>query len=79
MIYDNVIMRTIIDLPPRQVAALSRFCKSLGISRAEAIRKALAQFLEGKEEGREKAFGAWKKSRLNATEFVRGIREEWEP
>ncbi len=37
MIYDDVIMRIIIELPEDQVNALAELCKSEGISRAEAI------------------------------------------
>lgn len=79
MIYDAVIMRTIVDLPPDQVTALAKLCKSLGISRAEAVRRALAQLLERREnENREKAFGAWKKKKVNPAGFIREIRDEWD-
>lgn len=78
LIYDNVIMRTIVDLPPDQVTALAEFCQSFGISRAEAVRRALAKMLEGRRDaGREKAFGAWKRKKLRSTDYVRRIRDEW--
>ena len=79
MIYDAVIMRTIVDLPPEQIAALSDLCGSLGISRAEAVRRALAQMLEQQtDDKRDKAFGAWKHKQLNPSDFVRELREEWD-
>jgi metal-responsive CopG/Arc/MetJ family transcriptional regulator len=75
---DNVIMRTIVDLPSEQVAVLGKYCRSSGISRAEAVRRAVAQFLEVHgERNRAEAFGAWKKSVGDATTLVRRIREEW--
>ena len=79
MIYDNVIMRTIVDLPSEQVAALSDFCKNLGISRAEAVRQALARMLEeANNDHFQKAFGAWKDQPIDAMDYVDRIREEWD-
>lgn len=51
--------RTIIDLPPAQMRDLDAMCASLGISRAEAIRRAVQAFLlkSGAEESR--GFGLW--------------------
>jgi len=79
MIYNNVIMRTIVDLPDDQVSALREICKAQGISRAEAVRRAVAEML-GKEKssGREEAFGAWTRDRGDSVEFVRQIRKEWD-
>ena len=45
MIYDDVIMRTIIDLPEEQVRGLAALCEAQGISRAEAVRRAVARLL----------------------------------
>lgn len=79
MIYDDVIMRTIIDLPSEQMSELEKFCKSQGISRAEAVRRAVAKFLNGAEIGsREKAFGAWQGNKLDSEAHVRKLRDEWE-
>jgi metal-responsive CopG/Arc/MetJ family transcriptional regulator len=38
-------MRTIVDLPDEQLAALDAYTKSEGISRAEAVRRAVAAFV----------------------------------
>jgi predicted transcriptional regulator len=76
--YDNVIMRTIIELPDDQVAALSELCEAEKISRAEAIRRALAEMLSRKQAtNREQAFGAWAQ-RGDSRKYVEGLREEWE-
>jgi hypothetical protein len=78
MMNDDVIMRTIVDLPLEQVAVLGKYCQSAGISRAEAVRRALAQFLEVQvDDNRGKAFGAWKKTKRDSTTVVRTLREEW--
>ena len=79
MIYDDVIMRTIIDLPEAQVHALAELCDREHISRAEAIRRALAVMLtREKDKDRAGAFGAWRKKKLDAGKFVAGLRGEWD-
>lgn len=75
-------MRTIVDLPDEQIEALRRLCERENISRAEAIRRAVAQFLRETDE-RERAFresfGAWKEKEMpDAVEYVRTLREEWD-
>lgn len=78
MIYDDVIMRTIIDLPAEQVEALAEICESEQISRAEAIRRAVADLVSNhKHYDRRSAFGAWKDDPVDSSEFVRKIRDEW--
>ena len=78
MIYDIVIMRTIIDIPDEQAAELSALCKSQGISRAEAIRRSLAVSLAcQRTSGLEGAFGAWKHKGMDARKFVETLRGEW--
>lgn len=70
-------MRTIIDLPDHQVAALAELCDRENISRAEAIRRALEVMLaEKRTVGRDAAFGAWAQ-RGDSRAVVDGLREEW--
>lgn len=78
-------MRTIIDLPDEQLMALRDLCEREGISRAEAIRRAIAEWLESPERTRarrhaalQSTFGAWKHKNLDALEHVRALRDEWE-
>lgn len=79
MIYDAVIMRTIIDLPDEQAKALADWCRKEKISKAEAVRRALAGMLSNQQQaGREKAFGAWGKKDLDSRTFVENLRQEWE-
>lgn len=52
-------MRTIIDLPDSQLAALREIELRKKVSRAELIRQAVAQYV-GLHAGTEDAFGAWK-------------------
>ena len=72
-----VIMRTIIDLPDYQVAALAELCEREKISRAEAVRRALDAMLTEKQAHiRESAFGAWA-PRGDSRAAVDMLREEW--
>jgi metal-responsive CopG/Arc/MetJ family transcriptional regulator len=51
--------RTIIDLPPTQLADLDALCASLGISRAEAVRRAVQAFLLKPAADEAPCFGLW--------------------
>lgn len=78
-LYDEANMRTIIDLPDEQASALARWCDERKISRAEAIRRALAVMLANQQQaGREQAFGAWKRKDMDSRSFVENLREEWD-
>ena len=76
-------MRTIVDLPSEQIEALDSYGRREGVSRAEAMRRAVAAFIPVK--GRKKldlkthaAFGSSKKYRKeDSVVTVRRLREEW--
>lgn len=51
--------RTIIDIPPAQMRDLDARCQSLGISRAEGIRRAVHAFLNVKYGLDQEGFGLW--------------------
>lgn len=77
-------MRTIVDLTEKQIAALDSYRKREGISRAEAVRRAVAAFVP--QAGKKKidfkahpAFGSSKRFRKeDSVVTVRRLREEWE-
>jgi hypothetical protein len=72
-------MRTIVDLPEEQVAALAELCRVQGISRAEAVRRALAEMLaKGQGVARDKAFGAWKGRKIDSRKYIQDLRKEWD-
>ena len=54
--------RTIIDIPDTQLAEIDRFCRQLGISRAEAVRRALEAYLERSPELKVDGFGLWREA-----------------
>jgi hypothetical protein len=73
------LMRTIIDLPPAQLDALDAWCRRDGISRAEAIRRAVAATVgQQAAGGREAAFGLWRDRKVDGLAWQQRMREEWD-
>lgn len=76
-------MRTIIDLTDDQLARLEEVAEREGISRAEAIRRAVDTAYAEVEatrsnEAREAAFGLWKGRKIDSLRYVDVLRDEWE-
>ena len=72
-------MRTIVDLTDEQVKSLAALCAAQGISRAEAVRRAVARLLaEEQRPSRARAFGAWSAKKIDGSALVRRLRAEWE-
>ncbi len=72
-------MRTIIDLPDSQLAALRELEQRKKLSRAELIRRAVAQYVR-ENAPTEDAFGAWKANEPASQDGVvlqRALRDEW--
>jgi len=73
-------MRTIIDLPADHVEALDALCAREGISRAEAVRRAVAAHLAHERRPQaDRAFGLWRDRRIDGRTYQARIRREWEP
>jgi metal-responsive CopG/Arc/MetJ family transcriptional regulator len=72
-------MRTIIDLPDRQLEALERISKRRKVSRAELVRQAVDRFLAEHAPEAEAAFGLWKRAgvREDGLAMQRRLRREW--
>ncbi len=73
-------MRTIIDLPEKHLQALARVCQQEKISRAEAVRRAVAGWVEAATPLPSTAagFGLWRHKKLKARQHVDRLRAEWE-
>ncbi len=70
-------MRTIVDIPDNQLAALGELCERERISRAEAVRRALGAMLALEQpRNREQSFGKWSE-RGDSRSIVKKLREEW--
>jgi hypothetical protein len=71
-------MRTIIDLTEGQVAALARLCAEQGISRAEAVRRAVDRLTsEQVPVPKDVGFGVWQHKRINPRRHLDRLRGEW--
>ncbi len=76
-------MRTIVDLPATQIKALDSYRKREGISRAEAVRRAVEAFIPTRGKGRadfaaHPAFGSSQRFRKeDSVKTVSRLREEW--
>ncbi len=71
-------MRTIIELPEPQLEALSDLCRREGISRAEAVRRAVAELLTRERAAApDRAFGLWRAKPVDAVAYQRKLRREW--
>ena len=78
--YDDV-MRTIVDLPEDQLAALDAWREARGVSRAEAVRRAVAKLLDtddAREEALAAAWGLWKARAVDGLAAQERLRGEWD-
>jgi hypothetical protein len=77
-------MRTIVDLPEEQIAALDGYCEEENVSRAEAVRRAVNEFVPTKPKGEKRSikddpgFGSWKRLNIDGLEFQEKMRAEWD-
>ena len=72
-------MRTIIELPDEQLEALDGICRREGISRAEAVRQAVALLMRQRGAARSGlAFGIWQGRRtVDGLAYQEKLRREW--
>ncbi|MDB5840819.1 MAG: hypothetical protein JWQ23_2771 [Herminiimonas sp.] len=70
-------MRTLVDIPDRQIDDLSRICETKKVSRAEAIRQAIASYIEKNKPTAADAFGLWKERNVDGLKYQEEVRSEW--
>ena len=71
-------MRTLVDLPQRELEQLTALSRSRKTSRAELIRQAVAGYLAQNKDGVEDSFGLWKARGVDGLAYQRSLRDEWE-
>ena len=72
-------MRTIIDLPESDRDALDTLSRRLGISRAEAVRQAISEYLKAhRPASDDELFGIWRKREEDSLAYEDQIRAEWQ-
>lgn len=74
----NKVVRTIVDLPEDKLRELSELGKREGVSRAELIRRAVAEYLERQTASEmANAFGLWKDEPVDGLDYEERLRSEW--
>jgi metal-responsive CopG/Arc/MetJ family transcriptional regulator len=71
-------MRTLVDLPQRELEQLTALSRSRKTSRAELIRQAVAGYLAQNKAGVEDSFGLWKDRGVDGLAYQESLRDEWE-
>lgn len=70
-------MRTLVDIPDKQIKDLMTICEAEKMSRAEVIRQAISYYLEKKKPEAVDAFGLWKHRKVDGLEYQEQVRSEW--
>jgi metal-responsive CopG/Arc/MetJ family transcriptional regulator len=70
-------MRTLVDIPDRQIKDLTAICKTENVSRAEIIRQAITAYLEKKKPDTVEAFGLWRQKKVDGLSYQEQARSEW--
>ena len=69
--------RTIVDIPEEQLREVARICSALNISRAEAVRRGLSEFIRHHSSVREDGFGLWLDDDAVAADPAAVVRGRW--
>ena len=70
-------MRTLVDIPEQQLAALAAMGAARKESRAELIRLAIAAFIATHKGDTDQAFGLWGKRQIDGLAYQQQARSEW--
>ncbi len=74
-------MRTIIDIPDKDIKILNQLSKKKKISRAEIIRQALTNYIteySKLKKSYRNSFGVWKDKKIDSVKYQKQLRSEWE-
>jgi hypothetical protein len=70
-------MRTLVDIPDRQIKDLTAICAAERLPRAELIRRAITAYIEKKTPPAVDAFGLWKSHKVDGLAYQEQVRSEW--
>jgi metal-responsive CopG/Arc/MetJ family transcriptional regulator len=70
-------MRTLIDIPEKQLQELTVISQAQHVSRAEVIREAINLYLASKQRSEPDAFGLWLDCQVDGLAYQEQVRSEW--
>jgi hypothetical protein len=71
-------MRTLVDIPTEDLKLLNGVVKTLAISRAEFVRRAISKSLEPhRQSQKQEAFGLWSNHPVDGLKYQERMRAEW--
>lgn len=73
-------MRTIVEIPDKQIEILDQLSKRKKVSRAEIVRQALDNYIGSYNKSKEDyrmAFGIWKGKNIDSLLYQQKLRDEW--
>ncbi len=84
----SISMRTLVDIPEKQLEDLGTICAAKNLSRAEAVRQAIDAYIEQNRISRDSAFGIWRDQPIalpgderplppDGLAYQERLREEW--
>jgi metal-responsive CopG/Arc/MetJ family transcriptional regulator len=68
-------MRTVVDIPDEDLRLLNQLTETLGLSRAEIVRQAIAQYLAPHRMA--DAFRLWRDVAVDGLVYQESVRQEW--
>ncbi len=72
-------MRTLVDIPEKQLEALTQLSQQRKTSRAALVREAVSRYLEeNSKAARSAAFGLWKDRDIDGLTYQKNIRADWD-
>ena len=69
--------RILVDIPQKYIDDLGAIARAEKRSRAEVIRKAIADYVEQNKPVTADAFGLWKDRQVDGLAYQETIRSEW--
>ena len=73
----EIAVRTLIDIPDRQVEDLAAICAAKKLPRTEVIRQAIAAYIATQRPAATEAFGLWGDKTIDGLKYQKKIRAEW--
>ena len=72
-------MCTVLELPDTQIEGLKKLGERSGLSRAELVRRAVAEYLrQHPADDTDNAFGLWRQRTEDGLQYQHRLREEWD-